>query len=193
MTSYRVTTDTAEIKNWVESHEGTPAVIGEGSEEMVRIDFPGKEDERELSKAKRSREVSWDDFFKVFEDKELAFIYYPNKDVNDPTFSYRFIKRQNVEELEKNELKVDNFENPDAIETLPSDSVDERLRSAGDQFGFDPQQDNETLQHAPSPQIKSEQAVSGHMTDPASDDDTTQNAQDMGLVLEDDPQAQEKK
>lgn len=160
---------------------------------MVRVDFPGREDERELSRQRKSEQISWEEFFRVFDEQKLAFIYYPDEHQDDPTLTHRFIKGDEVGELEAGAVDGDNFSNPDARQTLPSSPVDEQLGNGEDEFGFDPEQDNETLEHAPSPQIQSEQAVSGNMPDPGSDDDTTDNARDFDLVLEDDPQAQQGK
>ena len=191
MSNYKTTTDREVIKDWVVKHGGLPAMIGEGKDATVRVDFPGREDERDLSKMRKSKEVSFDEFFKIFDKKKLAFVYYPKDHIDEEALSYRFIKRENVDELEAEGTTATNFSNPDAVQTLPGHSVDERMNEA-DQFGFDKEQDNETLQKGPSPEAMSEQAAGGSMPDPASDDDTTRNARDFDLVLEDDPQAQEK-
>lgn len=71
--SAKVTTDHDEIREWVESHGGHPAMVkrtarnGRGG--ILRIDFPGFSGEGSLE------EVSWDDFFQKFEDSQLAFLY----------------------------------------------------------------------------------------------------------------------
>lgn len=191
MKNYTVTTNHQEIVSWVEKHAGKPALVDSplhhSQDTAIRINFPGSSDERQLSKARPTKDISWHEFFRLFEEKKLAFIHYP--DAVEPTYSYRFIKREHLGELDKTTLTQENFSDPDSFLTLPSRPVDQELRPAGDQFGLDPEQDNETLQHAPSPEIISEQAVSGDTPDPASDDDTTQNAKLLDLDLPDDPQA----
>lgn len=70
----KITTDHNVIKEWVEKRGGRPAVVkgtknqGEGIG-LLRINFPG------YSGAQSLEEISWDDFFKTFEEKKLAFLY----------------------------------------------------------------------------------------------------------------------
>ncbi|MGI5827858.1 MAG: hypothetical protein ACOX6V_02430 [Patescibacteria group bacterium] len=45
---------------------------------------------------------------------------------------------------------------------------------------------NDTLNEATPPSVEGEQSVSGDMPDPASDDDTLENAQNMGFKLDED-------
>lgn len=69
--SSRVTTNREEIKKWVEEREGYPARIksGEGANSL-RINFASKNGiDEELEK------ISWEDFFKEFEERRLAFLY----------------------------------------------------------------------------------------------------------------------
>ncbi|HKO49636.1 MAG TPA: hypothetical protein VJV79_18030 [Polyangiaceae bacterium] len=71
--SARATIDHDEIREWVESHGGRPAMVkstarsGRGG--ILRIDFPGFSGEGSLE------EVGWDEFFEKFEESELAFLY----------------------------------------------------------------------------------------------------------------------
>jgi hypothetical protein len=66
------TTDHDEIRAWAEARGGRPASI-RGTEDgsgggVLRIDFdPADED--------RLTEESWDEFFAVFDDRKLAFVY----------------------------------------------------------------------------------------------------------------------
>ena len=68
----RLTTDHQTVRRWVESRGGHPAVVtgapGEG-EHVLRVDIPGY-DEQEFLAA-----ISWDEFFRHFEEKRLAFEY----------------------------------------------------------------------------------------------------------------------
>lgn len=72
----KTTTDRAEIRRWVESKGGWPARV-KGTERgndpgVLRIDFPGYSGVETLAK------MSWDDWFKWFEKKRLAFLHQPS-------------------------------------------------------------------------------------------------------------------
>lgn len=67
------TTDHNTIRKWVEERGGKPACVrgtgDEGDVGMLRIDMPGYTGEDKL------QEISWDDFFRKFEEKKLALVY----------------------------------------------------------------------------------------------------------------------
>ncbi|HYG38110.1 MAG TPA: hypothetical protein VD908_05800 [Cytophagales bacterium] len=68
----KVTTDPKVIKKWAEERDGKPAQIkGTGGKDdagLLRINFPGgKEDSLE--------DITWDEFFEKFEEKQLALLY----------------------------------------------------------------------------------------------------------------------
>jgi hypothetical protein len=68
MASASTTTDHNAIRKWVEARGGHPAVVrtkGEGG--ILRIDFGEPEENLE--------EVTWDEFFDIFEENDLAFLY----------------------------------------------------------------------------------------------------------------------
>jgi len=69
----KVTTDHETIKRWVEERDGRPATVartGTAKEPgVLRIDFPG------YGRAGSLQPISWDDFFKKFDEKNLAFLY----------------------------------------------------------------------------------------------------------------------
>jgi hypothetical protein len=72
----KTTTNRAEIRRWVESKGGWPARV-KGSERgndpgILRIDFPGYSGIETLAK------MSWDDWFKWFDKKGLAFLHQPS-------------------------------------------------------------------------------------------------------------------
>jgi hypothetical protein len=86
----KVTTDHGEIRNWVEERGGHPAQV-KGTE-LLRIDYPG------FSGEQRLEEISWDEFFKAFEENNLAFLYQENtKDGKQSRFS-KLVDRDNAEE-----------------------------------------------------------------------------------------------
>jgi hypothetical protein len=66
------TTDHTQIKQWVEERGGHPARV-KGTDDsgsgILRIDYPGYAGEERLEA------ITWDEFFKGFEENELAFLY----------------------------------------------------------------------------------------------------------------------
>lgn len=67
------TTDHDTIRQWTEARGGKPAGIkatGGGEDPgVIRIDFPGYGAEENLET------ISWDEWFRKFEDNDLAFVY----------------------------------------------------------------------------------------------------------------------
>ena len=64
------------IRRWAEERNGVPATVP-GTEHgdhlgVLRFDFPGYG-------GKDLQEVSWDDWFKTFDDRNLRFIYQEHK------------------------------------------------------------------------------------------------------------------
>src|SRR3954467_6852757 len=84
----KTTTDHKEIQQWAAAHEGKPAVIdhpeAEGDKIGIRIDFPGDSDERLLGD-NETKNVSWDEFFAIFEREGFAFVYDEDPTSDDPT------------------------------------------------------------------------------------------------------------
>ena len=68
MASAKRTADHDEIREWVESKGGRPAIV-EGTSGMLRIDF-GEPDER-------LEATDWDTFFRIFDDSSVEFLYDP--------------------------------------------------------------------------------------------------------------------
>jgi hypothetical protein len=71
----KTTTDHDTIRQWAESHAGRPAVVkstrGRKGVGILRIEFP----EAPVSDHEALEVITWDDFFKQFEDAELALVY----------------------------------------------------------------------------------------------------------------------
>ena len=68
MSSASTTTDHEEIRKWAEARNGHPAMVRtKGKGGILRIDFGTPEDSLE--------EIGWDEFFKVFDENKLAFLY----------------------------------------------------------------------------------------------------------------------
>ena len=69
----RTTTNHDEIRKWAEARGGKPATVKrtESDDEVgvLRIDFPGYSGQDTLE------EITWDEFFAKFDEKQLAFLY----------------------------------------------------------------------------------------------------------------------
>jgi hypothetical protein len=82
------TTDHEVIRAWAERRGAKPAMVrdtksGEGG--VLRLDFPGYSGEK-------LEQVSWDEWFKVFDDRKLRFVYQEHtKDGSDSNF-FRLVR-----------------------------------------------------------------------------------------------------
>ena len=81
------TTDHDTIRQWAEARGGRPAVAkgtegGEGAG-VLRILF---QDDDSL------KEISWDEFFETFDEKNLAFLYQEEKDGKESRF-FKLVNR----------------------------------------------------------------------------------------------------
>jgi hypothetical protein len=86
MSSATTTTDHDEIRKWAEARGGRPAMVkthGKGG--ILRFDFG--EPEENLTP------VSWDEFFEVFEDSNLAFLH-QDKQGGDTSRFNKFVERE---------------------------------------------------------------------------------------------------
>jgi hypothetical protein len=87
----KTTTDHDEIRKWVEERGGRPATVtgtGDGDDAgILRIDFPGVGDEDSLE------ELSWDDFFEKFDEKNLAFLYQDETASGEESRFFKFVSR----------------------------------------------------------------------------------------------------
>jgi hypothetical protein len=91
----KTTTDHDEIRRWVEARGGQPATIQgtpEKGEEagLLRIDMPTGASNPPLEP------ISWDDFFKKFDEENLAFLYQEEKADGEPSFFSKFVNRESA-------------------------------------------------------------------------------------------------
>lgn len=76
-------TDHDEIRRWAEARGGRPAKVDTGGEGGVpRFDFGEKEE--------ALTEIGWDEFFRIFDDSDLAVLL--QTDTADSRFS-KFVRR----------------------------------------------------------------------------------------------------
>ncbi|MBC7138129.1 MAG: hypothetical protein H5U17_05150 [Defluviimonas sp.] len=66
--SSKTTRDHDTIRNWAEARGGRPSrVKGDGDGGLLRLDFGEPEEALE--------EIGWDEFFRIFDDRGLEFLY----------------------------------------------------------------------------------------------------------------------
>lgn len=83
------TTDHKKIQKWAEDREGKPSVVestyknGSG---LLRINFPGYAEDN-------LKEISWEEFFKIFDESDLQFLYQEEtKDGGESRF-FKFVNK----------------------------------------------------------------------------------------------------
>jgi hypothetical protein len=85
------TTDHEEIRRWVEEHGGKPARVrgteGGGDAGVLRIDFPGGAGEDQLE------HISWDEWFRTFDENKLAFLYQEEKASGEDSTFFKLVRR----------------------------------------------------------------------------------------------------
>lgn len=69
----KTTKDHKKIKEWAESRDGKPAVVESTTNSdkgggLLRINFPGYAEDN-------LKEISWDEFFEIFDNNDLQFLY----------------------------------------------------------------------------------------------------------------------
>jgi hypothetical protein len=69
----RTTSDHRVIQRWAEKRGAVPSTVkGTGGKEkggLLRLDFPGQRGQQSL------QHISWDTFFRKFDEKDLKFLY----------------------------------------------------------------------------------------------------------------------
>jgi hypothetical protein len=94
MSQANATIDHDEIRRWVESRNGHPAVVRSTHDNgreggLLRIDFDPPQESLER--------IGWDEFFKTFEDSELAFLYQDKAAKGGESHFNKFVRRDSVE------------------------------------------------------------------------------------------------
>jgi hypothetical protein len=89
----KTTTDHEEIQKWVEARGGSPAIVKrteKGGSALLRIDYAGFSGEDTLE------EIEWDEFFEIFDENNLAFLYQEETaDGGQSRFS-KFVSREST-------------------------------------------------------------------------------------------------
>jgi len=85
------TSDHDEIKKWAEDRDGKPAVV-KGTESkdgsgLLRINFPGYAEEN-------LKDISWEEFFKIFDDNALEFLYQEKTQDGETSRFSKFVNKR---------------------------------------------------------------------------------------------------
>lgn len=86
MANSKTTTDHDEIRTWVEERKGRPSKVetsGDGG--ILRIDFAEPDDKLE--------EIEWEEFFEIFEENKLAFLYQEETSDHKTSRFNKFVSR----------------------------------------------------------------------------------------------------
>ena len=87
----KTTTNHKHIQRWVEERGGHPARVKgtevKGKSGVLLIDYPG------YSGTQTLEAISWDEFFKGFEENELAFLYEDEKKADSRSRFSKLINR----------------------------------------------------------------------------------------------------
>ena len=93
------TTDHEVIRKWAEARGGRPVAVrgtGDGDEVgVLRIDFPGG------SGGDRFEEISWEEWFEKFDEKNLAFLYQEQKASGEESTFFKLVSRETAEDKKK--------------------------------------------------------------------------------------------
>ncbi|HYE04676.1 MAG TPA: hypothetical protein VEL07_04065 [Planctomycetota bacterium] len=96
----QATTDHDDIRRWAEERGGTPSIVrasrdGKRGGGILRIDFPG------YSGADELEEISWEEFFRIFDENELAFLRQDRTRDNEISRFNKFIRRDSVDDADE--------------------------------------------------------------------------------------------
>ncbi len=95
----KATTDHDEIREWAEERGGKPATVkstsrGEAAG-LLRFMFPtvGQDDDLEV--------ISWDEFFRKFEQEDLAMLYQEEIKGGETSRFFKFVTKETAREASK--------------------------------------------------------------------------------------------
>ncbi len=88
----RTTRDHDTIRRWAEERGGYPATVERtergGEPGVLRIDFPGYSGEESLER------ISWEEFFRKFDEKNLVFLYQDETREGEQSRFYKFVSEE---------------------------------------------------------------------------------------------------
>ncbi|NTV31490.1 hypothetical protein HGA91_05955 [candidate division WWE3 bacterium] len=98
---FQTTTDHAKVREWAQQNNAKPQLIDSphsyGDKIGIRLDFPGRLDDADLSMKKTVKDITWEEFFKLFDELGLAMEYADTTHAVEAINFYRFVKREQLE------------------------------------------------------------------------------------------------
>ena len=89
MSAGSTTTDHGFIRHWVEARGGRPTKVrgtdGEDGEGILRVDFAEPDG--------KLKDIPWDEFFRTFEDRNLAFLHQDETANGKTSRFFKFVRR----------------------------------------------------------------------------------------------------
>jgi hypothetical protein len=89
MSDSQTTTDHKTIRRWVEERKGRPATVKATEEDghagILRIDFAPKDEGLD--------QIGWDEFFRKFDESELAFLHQDRTKDGELSRFHKFVRR----------------------------------------------------------------------------------------------------
>jgi hypothetical protein len=90
MSESHTTTDHEVIRKWATERKGRPATVkateeGEGHAGILRIDFGPKDEALD--------EIGWDEFFRKFDESDLAFLYQDRTKDGKVSRFHKFVRK----------------------------------------------------------------------------------------------------
>ncbi len=98
-TTSKVTTDHDEIRRWAEERGAKPAAVirteSDDDPGIIRLDFPGYSGEGSLEP------ISWDEWFKKFDERKLALLYQEHTANGEKSNFNKIVTRKTADEVEE--------------------------------------------------------------------------------------------
>jgi hypothetical protein len=103
MAETKISTDHDEIRKWAEARGGRPAAVRRTHRKddpgIIRIEFPNAPNAND----ENLEEISWDEFFKKFDEADLALLYQEKTADGQRSNFYKLIGRETAEAREHGE------------------------------------------------------------------------------------------
>jgi hypothetical protein len=102
MSEAKVTTEHEAIRRWAEERHGTPAKVKgtNGDPAVLRIAFADHDGREELVT------ISWEEWFRVFDEHELAFLHQEQTAAGKPSRYNRLVPRDTPERQRESEHRA---------------------------------------------------------------------------------------
>jgi hypothetical protein len=98
---WKVTRDHDEIRTWAKKYSAVPEIVNDprakADDPILRLNFPGGEDDVFLPESADEVDQSWDSFFERFDGLKYSFEHKPEYEGENPDLAYRFVRESEDE------------------------------------------------------------------------------------------------